>query len=62
MSANTSPAFGRRTQLAAALAGFGPNEVAVIASGRLTNEELFMARQFAAAVKSEFIDIVPSRV
>ncbi|MCP5539088.1 MAG: molybdopterin-dependent oxidoreductase [Akkermansiaceae bacterium] len=44
---------------AAALAGFGPNEVAVIASGRLTNEELFMARQFAAAVKSEFIDIVP---
>ncbi|MCB1061405.1 MAG: molybdopterin-dependent oxidoreductase [Verrucomicrobiae bacterium] len=36
-----------------------PNEIALIASGRMTNEELFMARRLASVMKTEFVDIVP---
>ncbi|MCB1088599.1 MAG: molybdopterin-dependent oxidoreductase, partial [Verrucomicrobiae bacterium] len=38
---------------------YGANEVAVIASARLTNEELFMARRLADALHTEFVDVVP---
>jgi NADH-quinone oxidoreductase subunit G len=38
---------------------YGANEVALIASGRMTNEELFMARRLASALRTEFVDIVP---
>ncbi len=36
-----------------------PDEIALIASGRMTNEELFMARRLASVMKAGFVDIVP---
>ncbi len=36
-----------------------PNEVAVIASGRLSNEELYLARKIAGALKTELLSLVP---
>jgi NADH-quinone oxidoreductase subunit G len=41
------------------LRGLRGDQIAVIGSGRNTNEELFMLRKLAAALKSEWIDIVP---
>ncbi|MFD0895715.1 molybdopterin-dependent oxidoreductase [Luteolibacter ambystomatis] len=38
---------------------FQPGEVAVIASGRMTNEELFMARALAAEIGTPALAIVP---
>lgn len=35
------------------------NEIALIVSGRMTNEELFMVRRLADALRTEFVDIVP---
>ena len=35
------------------------NEIALIVSGRMTNEELFLARRLASVLRTEFIDIVP---
>ncbi|MDA7896595.1 molybdopterin-dependent oxidoreductase [Akkermansiaceae bacterium] len=36
-----------------------PDEVAVIASGRLSNEELFLSKKIAAALGTELLTIVP---
>lgn len=36
-----------------------PNEVAIIASGRLSNEELYLARKIAGALKTELLSLVP---
>jgi NADH-quinone oxidoreductase subunit G len=46
---------------AAGLRGFAPHQIALIASGRMTNEELFLARKLAAAlgIAPENVDIVP---
>ncbi len=53
-------AWGDAIQAAAdALGRCEANEIALIASGRLTNEELFMARRLASVMKTEFVDIVP---
>ncbi len=38
---------------------FAPGQIAIIASGRMTNEELWLARRLASVLKTEFIDIVP---
>ncbi len=39
--------------------GLSGDEIAIIASGRMTNEELFMVKQLQAATKAKFIDVVP---
>ncbi|MFN0125125.1 MAG: molybdopterin-dependent oxidoreductase [Verrucomicrobiales bacterium] len=44
---------------AAKLSGLRGDQIAVIGSGRMTNEELFMLGKLAAALKSEWVDIVP---
>src|SRR3954453_13719504 len=44
---------------AAQLKHFTGWEIAIIASGRMTNEELWLTRQFANALGVELIDIVP---
>ncbi len=46
---------------ATALRGFAPHQIAVIASGRMTNEELYLARKLAAAleIRAENVDILP---
>ena len=46
---------------AAGLRDFAPGQIAIVASGRMTNEELFLARKLAAALQvgAENIDIVP---
>jgi NADH-quinone oxidoreductase subunit G len=46
---------------AAGLRGFAPHQIALIASGRMTNEELFLARKLASAlgIAPENVDIVP---
>ncbi len=41
------------------LRGLRGDQIAVIGSGRMTNEELFMLRKLAAALKTDWIDIVP---
>ncbi len=41
------------------LKGLAGRQIAVIGSGRMTNEELFMLRNLAAALKTEWVDIVP---
>ena len=49
------------TAAATALTGFAPSQIAIIASGRMTNEELFLARKLAAALNigAENTDILP---
>jgi NADH-quinone oxidoreductase subunit G len=44
---------------AAALRELRGDQIAVIGSARMTNEELFMLRKLAAALKTEWIDVVP---
>ena len=46
---------------AAALTKAAPSQIAIVASGRMTNEELFLTRRLAAAlnVPAQNIDIVP---
>lgn len=44
---------------AALLKAFKPNEVAIVASGRMTNEELFLTKGIADLLETEFVDIVP---
>ncbi len=39
--------------------GLAGEEIAIVASGRMTNEELFMVKQLQAATKAKFIDVVP---
>ncbi|HEY5894314.1 MAG TPA: molybdopterin-dependent oxidoreductase [Chthoniobacterales bacterium] len=41
------------------LKSLGGSEIAIIASGRMTNEELFLARRLAEALKVAAIDILP---
>ncbi len=36
-----------------------PDQIAIIASGRMSNEELFLTRQLATALQTEFLSIVP---
>ncbi|MFV0338177.1 MAG: molybdopterin-dependent oxidoreductase [Chthoniobacterales bacterium] len=36
-----------------------PEEIAILASGRLTNEEMFLATRLAQALKTEAVDILP---
>lgn len=38
---------------------FSPNEIAIIASGRMTNEELWLTAQLARLLGVDWIDIVP---
>jgi len=44
---------------AKALSSLNGEEIAIIASGRMTNEELFLVKQLAAATKAKFLDIIP---
>ena len=44
---------------AACLKALGPGQIAMIVSGRMTNEELYMAGQLAKALKIDLIDVVP---
>jgi NADH-quinone oxidoreductase subunit G len=48
-------------QAALQLRHFQPWEIAIIASGRMTNEELWLTSQLAKAIGVELIDIVPRR-
>jgi NADH-quinone oxidoreductase subunit G len=41
------------------LRGLRGDQIAIIGSGRMTNEELFMLKKLAAALKTESLDIVP---
>ena len=43
----------------AALQGLNGSQIAVIGSGRMTNEELFLLRKLAAGLNTEWTDIVP---
>jgi NADH-quinone oxidoreductase subunit G len=49
------------SQAALKLKEFAGPEIAIIASGRMTNEELWLTRQVARALGVELIDIVPRR-
>jgi NADH-quinone oxidoreductase subunit G len=46
-------------QLAAEQLKSNPNATAMIASARMTNEELFLARRLAKALKTELFDVLP---
>lgn len=47
------------TKVAEALNAAHPNEIAVIASGRMTNEELYLVKCLTRALKIEQLDVVP---
>ncbi|PAW71701.1 MAG: NADH-quinone oxidoreductase subunit L [Verrucomicrobiia bacterium Tous-C5FEB] len=44
---------------ASAIKSFAPDQIAVIASGRMTNEELFLARTLAEKIGTQHLSIVP---
>jgi NADH-quinone oxidoreductase subunit G len=44
---------------AEALRGLNGEEIAIIASARMTNEELYMVKQLASATKAKFLDVIP---
>ena len=44
---------------ASAIKSFAPDQIAVIASGRMTNEELFLARALAEHIGTQHLSIVP---
>ncbi|MEI6536947.1 MAG: 2Fe-2S iron-sulfur cluster-binding protein, partial [Verrucomicrobiaceae bacterium] len=46
-------------KIAEALASAQPNEIAVIASGRMTNEELYLVKCLTRTLKIEQLDVVP---
>src|SRR5947209_6631801 len=48
-------------QAALQLKQFSGSEIAIIASGRMTNEELWLTRQLAQTLGVELLDIVPRR-
>ena len=48
-------------QAALQLKGFSGSEIAIIASGRMTNEELWLTLQLAKSLDTQRIDIVPRR-
>ncbi|MEM0968048.1 MAG: molybdopterin-dependent oxidoreductase [Verrucomicrobiota bacterium] len=41
------------------VSGFAPEETAVIASGRMTNEELYLTKKLVQALEAKYCDIVP---
>ena len=49
------------THAALQLKHFGGWEIAIVASGRMTNEELWLTAQLARSVGAQFVDIVPRR-
>jgi NADH-quinone oxidoreductase subunit G len=49
------------TQAALQLKQFAGPEIAIIASGRMTNEELWLTAQLAKSLGTDWIDIVPRR-
>jgi NADH-quinone oxidoreductase subunit G len=49
------------SQAALQLQQFAGPEIAIVASGRMTNEELWLTRQLARALGVDLIDIVPRR-
>ena len=49
------------THAALQLKHFGGWEIAIVASGRMTNEELWLTAQLARSVGAQFVDIVPQR-
>jgi NADH-quinone oxidoreductase subunit G len=48
-------------QAALQLKGFSGSEIAIVASGRMTNEELWLTSQLAKSLGTQRIDIVPRR-
>jgi NADH-quinone oxidoreductase subunit G len=44
---------------ASAIKSFAPDQIAIIASGRMTNEELFLARALAENIGTQHLSIVP---
>jgi NADH-quinone oxidoreductase subunit G len=48
-------------QAALQLKGFSGQEIAIVASGRMTNEELWLTSQLAKSLGTQRIDIVPRR-
>jgi NADH-quinone oxidoreductase subunit G len=48
-------------QAALQLKGFSGSDIAIIASGRMTNEELWLTAQLAKSLGTHWIDIVPRR-
>lgn len=55
-AATWEPAMVSATE---AIKRLDPTQIAIIASGRMTNEELYMVRHLAAAIGTENVDIVP---
>jgi NADH-quinone oxidoreductase subunit G len=53
--------FTAIAQAALQLKGFSGPEIAIIASGRMTNEELWLTSQLAKSLGTQRIDIVPRR-
>src|SRR4029453_18370422 len=49
------------SQAALQLKGFSGSDIAIIASGRMTNEELWLTAQLAKSLGTQWIDIVPRR-
>ncbi len=47
------------TSAASAIKSFAPDQIAIIASGRMTNEELFLARALAENIGTQHLSIVP---
>lgn len=47
------------TEAAARIKSFQPEEIAIIASGRMTNEELFLTRALAAEIGTRHLSLVP---
>ena len=47
------------TSAASAIKSFAPDQIAVIASGRMTNEELFLTRALAEHIGTQNLSIVP---
>ena len=48
-------------QAALQLKQFSGPEIAIVASGRMTNEELWLTAQLAKSLGAQWIDIVPRR-
>jgi len=47
------------TEAAARIKSFQPEEIAIIASGRMTNEELFLTRALAAEIGTSHLSLIP---
>jgi NADH-quinone oxidoreductase subunit G len=58
-SGATRPGWQQAVNLAAEALKRNAGKVAIIASGRATNEELFLTKRLAAALKASAVDILP---